>query len=176
MTRSKLSDKFLRKTWEDFERSFKKKYKEEEGKPFKGSVIQYVTVGVIQRKGLPDVEDVTLLMRQGLFNKDDETIDNRLTAYFEDEENKAKGYAGAFCDLCKDLTLDIPVHPQVTDQIMNLDDFINKRLEATKHFNELLGQLSSLKDKLNEAVDKNETTLENKEDLGVDDKDTQENK
>ena len=85
MVRSKLTDKFLRRPWEDFERDFKRKYKEENNKSFQGSVAQYVTSGVIKRKGLPDVEDVTSLMKIGLFNKDDETIDNRLNAYFKDE-------------------------------------------------------------------------------------------
>lgn len=177
MTRSKLTDKFLRKTWEDFERDFKKKYKEEEGKPFKGSgVAQYVTSGVVKRKGVPDVEDVTLLMKLGLFNKDEETIDNRLNAYFEDENNKARGYAGAFCDVCKDLLLDIPIHPQVTAEILNMEDFINKRLEAMDQFSKMIERLNNITDTLKTKDNKEEVTENNDKELGVDNKDTQEDK
>lgn len=176
MVRSKLTDKFLRRTWEDFERSFKKKYKDEEGKSFNGSVVQYVTSGVIQRKGLPDVEDVTLLMKQGLFTKDDETIDNRLNAYFEDENNKARGYAGAFCDICKDLTLDIPIHPMITEQIMGLEDAIGKRQDAMSQLTKMIENLGNLTSKIEEAKKDTKETQDEKEELGVDKENTQEDK
>lgn len=176
MIRSKLTDKFLRKHWEDFERDFKRKYKEENNKSFQGSVAQYVTSGVVKRKGLPDVEDVTSLMKIGLFNKDDETIDNRLNAYFEDEENKARGYAGAFCDICKDLTIDIPIHPQVTAEIMNMEEAIAKKLEAMNQLNKVIESLGGLKDKLMETQKQAEEALEETDELGVDNKDTQEDK
>ena len=176
MVRSKLTDKFLRRPWEDFERDFKRKYKEENNKSFQGSVAQYVTSGVVKRKGLPDVEDVTSLMKIGLFNKDDETIDNRLNAYFEDEENKARGYAGAFCDVCKDLILDIPIHPQVTAEIMSMEEAIAKKLDAMNQLNKVIESLGGLKDKLMETQKQAEETLEETNELGVDNKDTQEDK
>lgn len=176
-TRSKLTDKFKRKNWEDSEREFKKKYKEEEGKAFKGSVVQYVTIGVIQRKGLPDVEDVTYLMKRALLKNTDEEIDDRLSAYFEDENNKARGYAGAFCEVCKDLTLDIPIHPQITEAIMNMEDLINKRLDAMNQLSEMLEKLGNLTNTLKSNDDKKEETTDKKEEeLGVDNKDTQEDK
>lgn len=170
-TRSKLTDKFKRKDWEDFERSYKKKFKEEEGKAFTGSVAQYVTIGVIQRKGLPDVEDVTLLMKRALLKNTEEEIDDRLNIYFEDENNKARGYAGAFCDLCNDLTLDIPIHPQLTEAIRGMEELIEQRMEARNQFNKILEQLGSIKDKLNIAQDKVE---KENEELGVEKEDTQE--
>ena len=176
MVRSKLTDKFLRRPWEDFERDFKRKDKEENDESFQGSVAQYVTSGVVKRKGLPDVEDVTSLMKIGLFNKDDETIDNRLNAYFEDEENKARGYAGAFCDICKDLTIDIPIHPQVTDEIMNMEEAIAKKLEAMNQLNKVIESLGDLKDKLMKTQKQAEEALEETNELGVDNKDTQEDK
>lgn len=176
MVRSKLTDKFTRKTWEDFERTFKRKYKEENGKPFQGSVIQYVTSGVIQRKGLPDVEDVTVLMKESLFKKTDEEIDLRLTSYFEDENNKARGYAGAFCDICKDLTFDIPMHPMITEQIMNLEETIVESVNARNKLNNVNKLIESLfntnKDEAEEVEDKEKK----EEELGVDNEDTQEDK
>ena len=176
MVRSKLTDKFLRRTWEDFERDFKRKYKEENNKSFQGSVAQYVTSGVVKRKGLPDVEDVTSLMKIGLFNKDDETIDNRLNAYFEDEDNKARGYVGAFCDICKDLTIDIPIHPQVTAEIMSMEEAIAKKLEVMNQLNKVIESLGGLKDKLMKTQKQAEEALEETDELGVDNKNTQEDK
>lgn len=187
MVRSSLTDKFTRKEWEDFEREVKKQYKEETGNTLKCSVAEYVTIGVINRKGLPDISDITSLMKRGLFNKTDEHINTRINTWLEDEENKEKGYTGIFCEICKDLTLDIPIHPVVNGKIKNMWDTINSRLE--KQGNNIMKQLIELtkniqkvsdevknvpEEKVDNITDFKEVNNEKPEELGVEDKNTQE--
>jgi hypothetical protein len=169
MTRSKLSTKFTLHTWQLFEKEFREKYKAEEGKPFKGNVIQYVTIGVVQRKRLPDLEDVLLLIKKGNVNCGDDGAEAILEGWLNDDENRERGLAGAFSDICKDLCFDIPVHPTIKEQIFNMEDTISKMQEAYGRFNELLEKLGSItKEPDNSEIDK--------EKLGVDNENTQENK
>jgi len=170
MVRSELVDQYLLHTWQLTEKKFKEKYKEEEGKPFKGNVAQYLTVGVIQRKKLPDYDDLVTIMRPGCLDNSDESIAKRVSAWLLKEENKEKGIAGAFCEVCKTFCIDIPVHPLVSSQINELEDTINKMQDAMNQFNKILESLGSLKSKIEEANE------DNKEELGVDKENTQDEK
>ena len=176
MARSELVDQYLLHTWQLTEKKFKEQYKKEEEKPFKGNVAQYLTVGVIQRKGIPDYEDLVTIMRPGCLDSSDDAIAKRVGAWLLKEGNSEKGIAGAFCEVCNTFRLDIPVHEIVNDQIKNMEDNINKRLEAMNQINKMLESLNGLKDKLTETKNKAEATLKENEKLGVDNKDTQEDK
>lgn len=182
MVRSKLSTKFTLHNWQAFERRFKEHYKKEEGEPFKGNVVQYVTTGVIQRKKLPDVEDVITLIKLGNVSCGDDGAEAILEGWLNDDTNRERGIAGAFCDICKDLCFDIPVHPLVKKQIDNLEDTINQMQNAMEQISELFRQIGSIKDKVKEAKDKadklgiDNSSQEDKEDeLGVN-SDSQEDK
>lgn len=169
MVRSKLSTKFTLHNWQTFEKKFKEQYKKEEDKPFKGNVAQYVTTGVIQRKKLPDVEDVITLIKLGNVSCGDDGAEAILEGWLNDENNKERGIAGAFCDICKDFCFDIPVHPLVRDQINNLEDTMNQMQDAMSQISEMFKQIGILKDKVEE-------TKEKAEELGVDSENTQEDK
>lgn len=176
MKRSGLTQKFMLHEWQLFEKRFREQYKKEEGSAFKGNVTQYVTIGVVQRKKMPDLEDLITLIKLGNINCTDELAEQILDGWLNDEENKNRGIAGAFCDVCKDLCNDIPVHPLIKEQVDSLENTITQMQEAMNQFNKIFEQLSSLKYKLEETKEKAEETLENnKEELGVE-ADTQENK
>ena len=95
---SALSTGMTIKDWVEFERRFKAKYKEETGEVFKGNVAQAITIGVIKKKKLPDVEDVITLIKLLNNKANDEQAYAILSKWLEDEENSKRGIAGAFCD------------------------------------------------------------------------------
>lgn len=176
MVRSKLSTKFSLHQWQLYEKAFKEKYKAEEGQPFKGNVAQYVTLGVIQRKKLPDVEDVINLIKLGNVSCGDDGAEAILDGWLNDDNNRDRGLAGAFCDICKDFCFDIPIHPQIKEQIYNLEDTINKIQDAMNQFSKLVEHIGSLTSRLEEAKNKTGETVKESEVLEVDKENTQENK
>lgn len=189
MKRSLLTDKFNRKRWEDYERKVKRQYKEENKKPLNCSVIEYVTIGVINRKGTPDVEDLTELMKISICKDGqslDEEIDDRLKTWLEIEGNREKGYMGAFCEVCNDLLFDIPTHPVIAGKIKDMWNISMTRINTPDKIKELFNQLTKLKDNIekesdetketeeNNIVDFKEVNKEESDELGVENKDTQE--
>lgn len=163
---SELSTVITIDSWIRYERNFKKKYKEETGESFKGSVAQYITSGVVKRKGLPDYEDEIELIK--ILNRDitEEQAIDKLTKWLENEENAVRGITGAFCDSCKDFNILIPIHPVITAEINDLENKINERAnESTKDALEKMANLFK-----NLGINKNPDELE------VDKNNTQENK
>lgn len=167
MVRSNLTTKFHKGAVAKYEKSFKENYKKEEGEVFKGNVIHHITLGVIQKKSIPEVGDIITLIKLGNTNCDDKQAEEILDRWLENEENKKRGLVGAFCDLCKDICIDIPIHEVITQQIINLEETINKSLrekeEISNKFKDLISQLQSIK---NLNVDKDK--------LGVKENNTQE--
>lgn len=189
MKRSILTDKFSRKRWEDYERKIKRQYKEENKKPLNCSVIEYVTIGVINRKGAPDVEDLTELMKISICKDGqslDEEIDDRLKTWLEIDENREKGYMGAFYEVCNDLLFDIPTHPVIAGKIKNMWDISMARINTEDKIKDLFKQLAKLNNNIDKAseetketeesniVDFKEVNKEESDEMGVENKDTQE--
>lgn len=180
MKYSSLSTVLTLDSWCKYEKKFKENYKKEEGESFKGSVAQYITSGVIKRKKLPDVEDEITLIKLLNGNATDEQAYAKLSQWLEDEENRKRGIAGAFCDSCKDLCIAVPIHPVVIAEIDDLEDTINNIQEAMLQMNKMIQSISNLRGKLSEIkteeVENEAKPVENTEELGVDNKDTQEDK
>ena len=168
---SVLSTVMTIKDWVAFERRFKTKYKEDTGEAFKGNVAQAITIGVIQKKKLPDVEDEITLIKLLNNNATDEQAYAILSKWLEDEENNKRGIAGAFCDSCKDLAVFVPMHSIVVGQINDLENTINSIQDAMNQFNKIIEQLGAIKDRLSD--NKNEIS-DNEEELGVEKENTQE--
>lgn len=169
MSRSILTTKFFRHDISEFCKKFKENYKKENNEPFKGNVIQYITDGVISRtNGMPESENCYLLIYLGngiMDNENKETIaDEKIKAWEEIEGNKERGTLGLFCDLCKDLVLDLPICAEHTKLINSLEEQV---INMQKARNQMTEMLSKFKDMLS-------NTSEKKEELGVEEKDTQE--
>ena len=166
MARSNLTTKFIVGTVNRFQKS----YRDENEDCKKKNIARYITVDVINRKGVPDIDDVLLLIKLGNNVCDDVQAEAILERWLEDENNKARGIAGAFCDVCKDYCLDIPVDSLHKEQCEQLEDIINKRIEMQK-------QLASMADKMTELIDKFKDIQANKEaeaDTGTEIESTQE--
>lgn len=183
MVRSNLTTKFDIDRVNRFQKQYHLNNEDTKGK----NIARYITVDVINRKGVPDIEDCLLLIRLGNSTCDnDEAACDILKRWLDNDENKARGIAGAFCELCKDYCIDIPVdglHPKHCKQ---LEEIINKRLEEqnmdkVEKLNNLILQLAELKNKKEQVQNKIKSTdvvqdvpdSEQKE-LGVQNKDTQE--
>jgi hypothetical protein len=162
MGRSNLTTRFHAGVIGKFEKQFIKNYKEENGESFKGNVLSYITLGVIQRKRIPDINDCLLLIKLGN-GKDctDEYAEEKLSAWLENEDNRDRGLTGAFCDLCKDMCLDLPINKPFRDQVNGLEELINGTQETMSKLSDMIMNLKNIVDK-------------NKENLAVDNKDTQE--
>ena len=166
MARSNLTTKFIVGTVNRFQKS----YRDENEDCKKKNIARYITVDVINRKGVPDIDDVLLLIKLGNNMCDDVQAEAILERWLEDENNKKRGIAGAFCDVCKDYCLDIPVDSLHKEQCEQLEDIINKRIEMQK-------QLASMADKMTELIDKFKDIQANKEaedDTGTEIESTQE--
>ena len=170
MSRSNMTTKFHLNTVNKFQKQFR--LDNEDAK--KKNIARYITVDVINRKGVPDIEDCILLIKLGNLNCTDDQAYDILQRWLDNEENKTRGIAGAFCELCKDYCLDIPVDSLHKEQCNKLEDIINKRLEAQDRINNLLTQLTKLKENIDKAVVENKEPDVGKEELGVGDVDTQE--
>lgn len=140
MTRSNYSEKFLPKTVYDYCKKFKDKYKRENGEQFTGNVLDYITYGVIERKGLPDVEDVVTLVVISNNNCSEDVAFEKITNGLQVET-----LSDIFCKLCSDLTLDIPLHPRKVEVLKNLNDYIDKYIDRADKFNDFMNSLKSLK-------------------------------
>lgn len=175
MVRSNLTTKFHLHTVNEFQ----KKYRNENEDCKKKNIARYITVDVISRKGVPDIEDCILLIKLGNTNCDDTMAYDILQRWLDNEDNKVRGITGAFCELCKDYCIDIPVDSLHREQCEKLEEFINSRLEAQNKLNSLMEQLTKLKDNINKTSnDVKETENDFKEinnkELGVDENNTQE--
>lgn len=165
---------------------FQKQYRIDNEDCKKKNIARYITVDVVNRKGVPDIEDCILLIKLGNNNCDEQTAEDILQRWLDDENNKARGITGAFCELCKDYCIDIPVDSLHKKQCEQLEDFINKRLEAQNKLQELMTQLAKLKDNIDKVseetketeesnvVDFKEVNKEESDEMGVENKDTQE--
>lgn len=149
MARSNLTTKFHINTVNKFQKQFR--LDNEDAK--KKNIARYITTDVVNRKGVPDIEDCILLIKLGNLNCDDQQAEDLLQRWLDDENNKARGIAGAFCELCKDYCLDIPVDSLHKQQCDQLEEIINKRLEGQNKLNELLSKLTEFGEKL-DAIDK----------------------
>lgn len=149
MARSNLTTKFHINTVNKFQKQFR--LDNEDAK--KKNIARYITTDVVNRKGVPDIEDCILLIKLGNLNCDDQQAEDLLQRWLDDENNKARGIAGAFCELCKDYCLDIPVDSLHKQQCDQMEEIINKRLEGQNKLNELLSKLTEFGEKL-DAIDK----------------------
>lgn len=168
MSRSNLTTKFIIGTVNKFMKS----YRESNEECKKVNIARYITLGVIDRKVVPDIDDVLLLIKLGNNNCEDTQAEAILERWLEDEDNKKRGIAGAFCECCKDYCLDIPVDSLHKEQCEQLEDIINKRLEMQK-------QLANISEKLSEMLGKlknieEDTKAETEADTGTKIESTQE--
>lgn len=170
--RSSLSIKFKISTIGKFEKAFKDTFKDDDNKKFKGNAVMYNTLGVIQRKRLPEVSDVIRLIKLGNADCSDEQAEGILERWLENDDNKQRGLVGAFCDLCKDLCMDIPYNKNFTDAINNLEQTIEDQQKALNGINDLVNKLKNIGASLTENIateetteNTEETTEENKEDI-----------
>lgn len=153
MSRSNLTTKFIIGTVNKFMKS----YRESNEECKKVNIARYITLGVIDRKVVPDIDDVLLLIKLGNNNCEDTQAEAILERWLEDENNKKRGIAGAFCECCKDYCLDIPVDSLHKEQCEQLEDIINKRLEMQKQLANISEKLSEMLGKLKNIEEDTET-------------------
>lgn len=144
MKRSNCSIKFKTGIIAKFSKKYKEQYKRENDTKYEGNVLYDISVGVIEKKKLPEVEDVLTLIKLGQMDCTDEVAEAVLEKALESEEYKDRGLLGIHCDLCKDICLDIPVHAKFTEVVMNLENTTVEMLEARNKIKELTNQLSGL--------------------------------
>ena len=156
MSRSNLTTKFIIGTVNKFMKS----YRESNEECKKVNIARYITLGVIDRKVVPDIDDVLLLIKLGNNNCEDTQAEAILERWLEDENNKKRGIAGAFCECCKDYCLDIPVDSLHKEQCEQLEDIINKRLEMQKQLANISERLSEMLGKLKNIEEDTETEAE----------------
>lgn len=164
MKRSNLTIKFKPSIVGAFMKSFRANYKRDNEKQFNGNVMLYCTLGVIQRKRVPDIDDCITLIKLGNENCSDEQANDILDRWLSDDENKQRGIAGAFADLCNDFCLDLPFNTECTEAIKNIENTINESSKAMIQLNEMLTNLSKLGELTNkEKVEEKEVISDNKE-------------
>lgn len=168
MSRSNLTTKFIIGTVNKFMKS----YRESNEECKKVNIARYITLGVIDRKVVPDIDDVLLLIKLGNNNCADTQAEAILERWLEDENNKKRGIAGAFCECCKDYCLDIPVDSLHKEQCEQLEDIINKRLEMQKQLANISEKLSKMLGKLKNIEE--DTKAETEADTGTKIESTQE--
>lgn len=130
MVRSHLTTKFMPRDINKEARAFVKRYNSENENKFEGSYLDYITLGVVRRKVLPDIDDIYTLLKLGNSGIDDTQAELKLQNALESEEYKERGLVGIFCDLCKDLLcIDLVLSPQSKQHAMGLEEKINSALD-----------------------------------------------
>lgn len=177
MVRSNLTTKFHIGVVAKYEKSFKEQYKKENEKPFKGNVIQYITIGVVQNKRTPELSDCLTLIKLGNINCDDEQAEAIATRWLEDENNKQRGISGMFCDLCKDICIDLPLNKQFIDYVNKLEDNISNTQDIQSQLLSLLSNMKISSEKENKSTEDNKESniveLNKEKQDGIDKEDTQ---
>lgn len=164
MVRSNLSTKFNIGIVNKFQKKFRQDNEDCKNK----NVARYITVDIIARKGIPDIEDVVLLIKLGNNDCDEQQAYDILQRWLDDENNKERGILGAFCDLCKDYAMDIPVDSNHRDQCFHLEDYIQAKLNMKKNMTEVINQINEVISKANKEI------KEEKADAGTTEVSTQE--
>lgn len=174
-------------------RAFVKRYNSENEDKFDVDFESYITIGVIERKGLPDVGDVLTLIKLGNSGIDDTQAELKLQNALESEEYKERGLVGIFCDLCKDmLCIDLVKCGELAQAAVGLEDLIldnlkdsilyrqrerQKRREElnsfTKQVRDTLNSITSLGQKV-QTEEKEEQTEEKEEQTKEKEEQTQE--
>lgn len=167
MTRSNLTTKFTLRNIGEFTKAFKIKYKNETGEAFKGNVLIYSTIGVIQRKRVPDVEDVVILTKLGNIGCQDEQAEAIIERALQSEEYAERGLVGIFCDECKDLCMDVPINKNFKDVVFNMEENINKKSEASDKLKDLLNKIKEASENIDKATVDVEDTQVNSEEVQV---------
>lgn len=157
--RSTLTTKYFPRVVGEYTKQFKAEYKKENDEAFKGDVVTYMTLGVIQRNQVPDINDVLTLLKLGNKGLDDESLDEKLRNWFEIEGNRERGYLGAFCDLCKDFCIDLPVSVEFTKAVEGLEE---QALQMARLRNEMANLTTKFSDILNNIKDEVSTIEEDK--------------
>lgn len=152
MERCPLDYKFKADRIYKFSKTYREKYKRENEKEFKGNVIYDITLGVIEKKKLPDIEDVVTLVTLGGITEDTEVALNKIQDFIDKEENKEAGLKGLFCWLSRDLAYDFPLHPKTTEEINNMEERINQIIDSRNKFNELSTQLNGLLKNMEDSI------------------------
>lgn len=150
MSRSNLTVKFKLDNLDKFSKSFRKRYKEENSDVFKGSVIEYITLGVINRKEVPDVDDAIILIKLGNMDCSDDQAFGILERALENDEYKERGLIGIFCDLCNDLYIDVPIGGSMKDAFKEIEEAINKKIDGKKQLKNMINNLSGLLNNIND--------------------------
>lgn len=196
MVRSHLTTKFMVGAYSKEARAFVKRYNSENEDKFDVDFESYITIGVIERKGLPDVGDVLTLIKLGNSGIDDTQAELKLQNALESEEYKERGLVGIFCDLCKDmLCIDLVKCGELTQAAVGLEDLIldslkdsilsrqRERQERQKRREELNSFTKQIRDTLNsitslgqkaQAEDKEEQTEAKEEQTEVKEEQTKE--
>lgn len=132
-------------------KAFIKRYNSENEDKFKGNFTLYITLGVIDRKGLPDIDDVLTLIKLGNSGVDDTQAELKLQNALESEEYKERGLVGIFCDLCKDLLcIDLVLCYDVSQAVKGLELGILNRQRARQNMRDELNSFNKqIKDALN---------------------------
>jgi hypothetical protein len=163
MKRSNCSIKFKAGIVAKFSKKYKEQYRKENGTKYEGNVLYDISIGVIEKKKIPEVEDVLTLIKLGQMDCTDEAAEAVLDKALESEEYKERGLLGIHCDLCKDICLDIPVHVQFTNMVMNLEQTTLDMLEAKNKIKELTNQLNGML----KSVENNVKAIDNSKEADV---------
>ena len=170
---------FTPHNFNEIAKEFKAKYKEENGETFKGNVYFAMTIGVINTKKIPDIEDCLLLIRGGNNLCDIKTAEDKYTSFVK--AYPERGTIGCFCDMCRLLNQDLPFANQFGDMLEGLEvsikeyiDSIKKRKEIQKIFhkawssaniNDIKNGKVNINDILNNIAPNKEEVTDNKEEI-----------
>lgn len=124
-----------------FERDYKKKYKEENGKQLEGNVIKSIIKDIVTSGGTPNLCDIIPLIK--VFNNDctDEQAYDIYSRWLDTEGNTDKGIRGAFCELCGGIALDWPLDPDFTNMLKNMESILIENDKINKMQEESLNKL-----------------------------------
>lgn len=130
---------------------YKNKYKADNNETFKGNCYLAITVGVIEDKQLPDIDDCLLLIRGGnnwCSLENAELIYNSFIKAYPD-----RGTLGCFCDMCRILCQDQPFAKQVTDMIETLEEKVVQYFKSRQKIEELKNKLMNHLNKIENVGD-----------------------
>lgn len=138
---------FTPHNFDEIAKEFKARYKEENGAQFKGNIYFAMTIGIINAKKIPDIEDCLLLIRGGNNLCDISTAEKIYLGFIK--AYPKRGTIGCFCDMCRILNQDLPFAEQVGDMLEDLENSINEYLDAKQKINDMKKQLQGALSNLN---------------------------
>jgi hypothetical protein len=141
------------------------------------NVLREITLGVIDKKELPELEDVyTIASIKKDYRESEEEFFRKYEDWKAVGNNSDRGILGAFADIVNDLVIVVSINKEFKDVCLDIENIVNKQIENKNMLNEIGEELNKLFSEIKNIkinTDENDTETEGKDKATETEEDTE---